>query len=280
MVYGLDEIVRAIRRIRKQDVSRFDEAFLVKTLNKRLSASGIQSAEDYAEHLSNNPEEADSFCNSLNVAYSEFFRNPLTFALLEQLILPSLIAKKKKAGRTELRVWSAGCAAGQEIYSIAILLDELIVGSESNVVPRLFATDHSSLELERARQGVYDLASVRNVPLKHIRRYFTAKGDSYKIVDRIKNRVDFSVFDLLDERSESPAASIYGDFDLVICSNLLFYYRPEVRQAILGRICRSLAANGILVTGEAERDIVSKQGGLRAVAPPSAIFQQIMRRGD
>jgi chemotaxis methyl-accepting protein methylase len=270
----LNEIVQVMRRTHDRDISKFDDAFLAKSLDKRLAATGIKTTAVYGEFLEENRAEVEAFYGSLNIAFSEFFRNPLTFALMEQLILPSVVEANRHAGRTEIRIWSAACAAGQEAYSMAILLDEL-ASSRTDALPfRIFATDHADAELASAKQGVYGSAAVQNVSLKHIQKYFAAKGDAYEIAPALRDRVDFSAYDLLDERLSSPAASIYGDFDLVFCSNLLFYYRPEVRQLILNKVLRALCPGGYLVTGEAERQIVAENTGFRPVFPPSTIFQK------
>ena len=270
----LEEVMRTMRQIHDRDVSPYDDAFLNKTIEKRMAANALDASADYAALLASSSEEAEAFSGLLNIGFSEFFRNPLSFSLLEQWILPTVLAENEKNGRAEIRIWSAGCAAGQEIYSVAILLDELMARADRQTGMRLFATDHSDKELALARRGLYDEAAVGNVRLKHLRKYFTDDGETYRIDDRIKCQVDFSILDLLDDRAGSPAASIYGDFDLVFCSNLLFYYRPEIRQQILHKVYRSLSSNGFLVTGEAERDIVSKQEGFRAVSPPSTIFKK------
>ena len=91
----------------------------------------------------------------------------------------------------------------------------------------------------------------------------------------LRDRIDFSVHNLLDAHSSCPPTSIYGEFDLIMCSNLLFYYRPAVRQFILNKFHRCLSSKGYLVTGEAEREIVSKTEGFRAAMPPAAVFQKI-----
>ena len=268
----LEEISRVMRQTHGRDISPYDESFLVKSVDKRLAATEIKTAAAYSEVLSENSAEADAFFRSLHITYSEFFRNPLTFALLEQLVLPSLIAEKEKAGRAEIRIWSTACAAGQEAYSIAILLDELAVAF------RIFATDISETDLLLAKKGVFDCGAVQNVRLKHIRKYFAEKGETYTIISALGDRIDFSAYDLLDESSVCPPASIYGDLDLVVCSNLLFYYRPDIRHFILNKLYHSLAPNGYLVTGEAEREIVAKIAGFRAVAPPGAVFKKTERR--
>lgn len=264
----LAEFVKVIGRACGRDVSLHDDAFLAKSLEKRLAATGGGTAAAYLDRLAGDPAEAEAFCRSLHVTYSEFFRNPLAFALLEALVLPSLAQERGEMGRPEIRVWSAGCAGGQEAYSIAILLDELVAPC------RIFASDIVAAELDAARQGVYGAATMQNVRLRHLHNYFDKRGDSFIILPRLRERVDFSLYDLLDPRSTCPPASIYGDFDLVFCSNVLIYYRPEVRQAILDKLRCSLAPAGYLVTGEAERAIVEQAGGFAPVAPPAAVFQR------
>lgn len=276
--YELDRIIDVMNRTHDRDLSPYDAVFLVKSLDNRLSAVGISSLPDYCDYLAGNAAEAAALVDSLHISYSEFFRTPLTFDLLEQLILPGLFAEKEKNCQRELRIWSAACAAGQEAYSIAILLDEVISERKNQAGFRLFATDHSVVELESARQGIYDSAAVRNVRLKHIQKYFEVHQESYKVSQRLKDQVDFSIYNLLDQNSGSPAASIYGDFDLVLCGNLLFYYRADIRQMILDKMHRSLTPGGYLVTGEAEREIVAKHAGFRAIVPPSTVFRKNSRR--
>lgn len=273
----LEDITRVMRKIYGKDIYPFEESFLRKTLEKRLSQTSLDNYSAYSDYLSENSTEAEALFRSLTISFSEFFRNSLTFALLEQLIIPVLVDEKQKSGRPEIRVWSAACATGQEPYSVAILLDEQLTARGNTVSYRIFATDFSEPDLAIARKGVYDFGAVRNLRLKHLHDYFSTWDESYLIAPRIRAHVDFSRYDLLDEHSVSPPASIFGDFDLVLLSNLLFYYRPEKREIILEKAYRSLSPNGYLVTGEAERDMITGRKGLRAVAPPAAIFQKTGR---
>jgi chemotaxis protein methyltransferase CheR len=270
---ALDEVVRLMDQTLGLDVSCYDESFLAASLEKRLSATEIDAIPRYLERVAIDRAEALALYNSLNIGYSEFFRNPLTFSLLEQLVLPSLINERERSGCGEIRIWSAGCAAGQEAYSLAILLEELASERGVAIPYRIIASDVSDAQLAVARNGIYDDAAVRNVRLRHLARFFSARGKSFAIASRIRDRVDFSTFNLLDERSISPPASIYGDFDIILCCNLLFYYRPDARLRILGRLRRCLSPDGFLVTGEAEREMVQQLGGFRAMALPAAVFR-------
>ena len=180
-------------------------------------------------------------------------------------------------GGSEIRVWSAGCAAAQESYSVAILLNELRETSGKDFSFRIFATDISQEEIAKGTAGIFDAASLQNVRLKHLQRYFKPEGEEYAVVQGLKERLEFSTYDLLDRSTRSPSASVYGDFDLIICSNLLIYYRPQVRAFILDKLYRSLSPDGYLVLGEAEREFVGKSPGLQPVFAPAAVYRKRVR---
>jgi len=266
-------LIVALEAAHGLDLSPYEESFLLKSVDRRLQATGLGCVAAYREHVVSDRAEAEVLRDSLRIAYTDFFRDPVAFALLEKQVLPALFAGKEQRGKRSLRVWSAGCATGQEAWSLALLLDELSGGRDQPFSYRIFATDLPGPALAQAASGVYPAEAVGNVRLRHLRGYFSPQGDSYAIVPRLRERVDFSTYDLLDEGSTSPTASIYGDFDLVLCCNLLFYYRPAVRQQVLDKLCRALAPGGYLVTGEAERDMVARQDGLQAVVPLSPVFQ-------
>ena len=273
----LQQVILAMGRVLGKDISCYDESFLSKSLEKRLAATSRPTVADYCEYLSRHDGEAERFFRSLNITYSEFFRNPLTFAVLEQRVLQGLIEVKQESGTPEIRVWSAGCAAGQESYSVAILLDELLTARKSPLSFRIFATDISEKCLEFARSGVYDAAAVQNVRLRHIQSCFEAGHGSYRVAGRLRDRIEFSFYDLLDERSTSPPGSIYGDFDLIFCSNLLFYYKPDAQRYIMKKLCNALSHGGYLVTGEAERAIV-EWTNLQEISPMCAVYQKTNER--
>ena len=268
----MNSIIEALRQAHGLDAARYDEPFLAKMVARRMEATARQTLAGYSSLLAQDEPEARALLGTLSVTFSEFFRNPLAFALLEQCVLPKLAARNRAAGAAELRVWSAGCAAGQEAYSLAILLEEMSGARDTGLPYRVFATDISEPSLAAARLGAYDAASVQQVRLRHLRDHFAQEGPVYTVSARLRQRVDVSVYDLLDEHAASPPAGIYGDFDLIVCSNLLFYYRPHVRQLILAKLRRALSPSGYLMTGEAERGIVEQAGGFEAVAPPAAVF--------
>ena len=256
------------------EFSIYDPIFLGKAVSSRIEAVKAKSPKEYWVNLTDNPEEKRNLLASLRVGFSVFFRNPLTFAVLEQLVLPSLIEHAKRPEFGEIRIWSAACSAGQEAYSTAILLDEAEKDHGRSIPFRIFATDISEADLEEASRGIYDVQSIQNVSLRHIQNYFSRQGHIYTIAPRLKDRLDFSVYDLMDGNSACPPVSIYGDFHLIFCSNLLFYYSDEARRFMLDKVWNCLAPGGYLITGEVERAIAEQRDGLHSIAPPAAVFQK------
>jgi chemotaxis methyl-accepting protein methylase len=262
------EVVDTIKKTLGQDISRYDETFIQKTVASRCRENDI-AEERYIALLKTNIGEARSFCRALNVSYSVFFRDPLVFALLNQWLIPKLVSEKK----SEIRVWSAGCAAGQEAYSAAMLLDAM--SEKSDFRYRIFATDISNEALRAARQGSYAVHAMYSVPLKFVQEYFVRMGNTYQISNRLKQNVTFSYYDLLEAGSFNPQESIFGSFDIVFCSNLIMYYRPEYQRSIARKILRAVSETGYIITSEAERYLLRTLGNLRTIAPPAAILQKI-----
>ncbi|MDX9883355.1 MAG: CheR family methyltransferase [Prolixibacteraceae bacterium] len=216
--------------------------------------------------------EARILYESLHNNYSEFFRNPLTFVYLEQVIIPRLFESKKKRNEKEIRVWSAACAAGQEPYSLAILFDEYTKKRGTQIRYRIFASDICPHEISLAEKGIYPSASLDKVTFQRVQDYFTQDGNNFVIDPQMRRNIDFSVFDLLSEEKVCPPSSIFGNFDLIFCSNVLFYYKQEKRKQILEKFSSCRSSDAFLVTGEAERDIL-RSGKCREIFVNSGIFQ-------
>jgi chemotaxis methyl-accepting protein methylase len=264
------------RRIHGILLSQFDKTFLEKTVTSRVAATSAATWQAYFDRLAHDPAEAEALRQALNISFSVFFRNPIAFAILEQQVLPALVANQERSNPAEIRIWSAGCAAGQEAFSVAMLFEELAAARQQPIAYRIFATDLSADALALAQAGVYSMAAMQNVRMGQL-GCFSIRGDTCTIAPRIRERVEFSVYDLLDERSECPPSSLYGDFDLICCCNLLFYYKAEVRQRILRKIHRALAPGGYFMTGEAETSIVLSETGFSPIGFSQPVFEKVAR---
>ena len=253
-----------------KDISVYDSTFLTKSVEKRMMASGNTEMHAYVIYLMENSVEAEALFESLHITYSQFFREPLTYALLEQHVLPQVIAGKPEG--SEIRVWSAGCAGGQEAYSVAMMISDLAYFSSMDVRYRIIATDICNASLTYRRTGKYEPSVLQDVKDKHIKRYFTLQDGIYAIAGPLRKNVSFSYYDLLDTATLSPPESIFGDFDIVLCCNLLIYYTGELQQFIIQKLKQALAKDGFLITGEAERSLVEKHTRLKALSIPPAVF--------
>jgi chemotaxis methyl-accepting protein methylase len=254
------------------DLSIFNKSFIDKQIQKKIEEANCYSEKQLIEVFDNDRSIWQNFYESLFIGYSEFFRNPLTFSILEKTIIPELFFSKTKKSLSEIRVWSAACSSGQEPYSIAMLLEEQNNGNNDKANYRIFASDQSPTLLSEASKGVYPLSSLKNITLSRLETWFTQEGDHYKVKDELKANIDFSAFDLLNEDLSCPPASIFGCFDLIVCSNVLFYYKPNFRKLIIDKIKSCLTNGGYLITGEAERDIIT-ESGFTEIFPQSGIFK-------
>ncbi len=250
----------------------YEESHIAAMIGKRLKKTGL-SSESYLRLLETDAGEAKSLVDSLLVTFSAFFRSPLAFAALEQEVLPRLLKAKAKE-RAELRVWSTACAGGEEAWSTAILLHQLV---EQHLRPpgyRILGTDVSEAALTRARTGVYSVLDLGNVKLHQLNTCFVKSGEAYSIAPELRHGVDFTKYDLLDESTSSPPSSIYGHFDLIICANVLLYYRASARERILKKLQHCLAPGGYLMTSETEWRLVQNNAAFQPVNSATVIFRK------
>jgi len=173
---------------------------------------------------------------------TRFFRDKPVFERLRTEILPDLMTRRGGAG---VRVWAAGCATGQEAYSLAMMCEDL--RNEGAGHAEIIATDMSERLLDKARSGLYTQFEVqRGLPIRKLIQHFEKVGDLWRISDRLRARVAFEQHNLLQD----PAA--LGRFDLVLCRNVVSAFEPATRAATLERIASAMAKDGVLILGIGE----------------------------
>lgn len=268
----LENLIAIIKNNLGKDISVYDQSFLMRTLDKRKAEIGIDNTADYCSILKKNVVEEEALIGSLSIQYTDFFRESLTYALLEKVVLPGVINGAKKG--QEIRIWSAGCSYGQEPYSLAILLNEQVATSKKEIRFRIFATDISHKALVTGHAGTYHGDALNNVRLNQLDKYFVKQGDTYTVIPFLRQHVDFSFYDLLDQWTNNPPDSIYGDFDIVMCSNLLFYYNQESQKIIINKLQNALSSGGYLITGETEKNCVERISKLKALTLTGPIFSK------
>lgn len=267
----MNNIVEVLMLHTNIDVSKFDEAFLRNSVQKQMKKLKFESIEAYIVHLKTHPTDCELFLDSLFINYSEFFRHPLTFSVLENILIPQIVSELKSKRHKEVRIWSAACAGGEEIYSVAMLMNELTPQLGEQIRFRLFASDYADDQLSKAQKGEYPASALKNISLIRLNNWFTKHGQVYSVKPELKEKIDFSVFDLLNQQRNCPEESIFGDFDIVFCANILFYYKPYYQKMIIEKAYANLREGGYIITSETERNIFL-QLNFEEVFPHSAIF--------
>lgn len=255
----LEKILGYLNEKRSFDFSGNRPAMIGRRIKKRLTATQSANFHDYLNYLKIHPRELDSLIDVLTINVSRFFRNTLTFEYIAGRVLPAIIWQKTETLDHSLRVWSAGCSTGEEPYSVAILINELIKKEELNLNLNIFATDIDEGALKKAQAGVYPFESIKSIKYRLLKKYFTIDDESYTLNSEIKELVSFSFYDMLDKKTYVPPESVFGNFDLVLCRNVLIYFQTEYQDIIFDKLHRSLSKNGYLVLGEAEAPIIKYQ---------------------
>ena len=183
--------------------------------------------------------------NVLTINVTQFFRNLSTFEAIRKTIIPGILEKKGENIQRHIRFWSAGCASGEEAYSLAILLKEALQDEEKNYSIMIYGTDVDTEILKKAKDGVYTWMQLEGLPKRYLDKYFFQVGDKFALDPGIKKMVYFKISDLLKDEG-------FSRLDLILCRNILIYFSLDIQEKILTRFHRSLNTNGYLILGKVE----------------------------
>jgi chemotaxis protein methyltransferase CheR len=247
---------------------------LVQGLSEALEVSASDGLSSYYELLRSNPPthpEWDRLVGCLTVGETYFFRNKGHFDALANRILPEIIAHRQHSNR-RIRIWCAGCATGEEPYSIAILLHELIPHLASwNIL--LLATDINRDAMRRARDGVYRSWSFRGTNQNLQERYFQPQGTRFAIRNDIKEMVSFDYLNLVEDGYPSLSSRTSG-MDLILCRNVTIYFSPEVTQQVVNRLFNCLVEGGWYIPGASEPNMVTYRAFEQQTFPRAAVYRK------
>ncbi|HIJ80850.1 MAG TPA: protein-glutamate O-methyltransferase CheR [Desulfuromonadales bacterium] len=244
----VDKILTALSARTSQDFFSYSRSLVQRRIDERIALLGYASPEDYANCLEDDPDEAEQLVRMLLIRYSRFFRHPLQFQLLKELLLPPALAETGGI----YRVWSAACAAGEEAFSLAIILDEASRAVHATRMVALFATDIAEDALQEGRSAFYLAERLADVSLGRLNTYFNPENGGYRVCDDLRRQVSFSRHNLLDRNSFAPPESVFGGFDLILCRNFLMYLSEEAYVRVFDNLYRALNPGGILMLGRAE----------------------------
>ena len=259
--------IKELLRDRRQfDLGQYKDRCIRRRIAKRLRLCKVTNIASYLSQLERDDNELDTLLATVSVHVSHFFRNPDTFRILEQKILPELCQRVRAVGRTELTLWSVGCASGEEPYSLAMLVDTL---AETGLDMRILATDISAAVLETARSGHFEATRMKEVPAAVMKKYFHADNGRYRLIKRVRDKVEFLRHNIMTARE-------YPEADLILCRNVMIYFTREEQERILSRLAAALPEHGILVLGRSETML----DGMRCYYHPEFPVERVYSRTD
>jgi two-component system CheB/CheR fusion protein len=221
----------------------YKSSTVIRRIEKRMALNQVDKFENYLKYIQKNKEELKKLFDELLIGVTSFFRDIESFNVLEKTIIPEII-KNKTDGET-IRVWVAGCSTGEEAYSLAMLFDEAISKQDKSLKLQIFASDLDERAINMARQGVYPETIFADVSKARLSRYFRADTHTYRINKQIRDKVIFSVHNLIKDPPFSKQ-------DLVSCRNLLIYLNIEAQKKVFAIFHYALNPEGILFLGSSE----------------------------
>ncbi len=245
-------------------LSEAKTALLTGRLSRRLRTLGLDNFSQYYERVITDDEERQTMVDAITTNETHFFREPAHFRFLEQQVMPFWQASAESGRRSRtIRVWSAGCATGQEAYSLAMMLVDRFPPEQGWSI-EILATDISCRALAIAEKGMWDLAKAREIPPHYLRSYML-KGYGQN-QGKIKAGPAIRVVRFMHLNLNEAQYPALGHFDLIFCRNVLIYFDLEGRKRVIGRLLKYLAPGAYLFVGHAE-SLNSIYPSLRCVIP-------------
>jgi two-component system CheB/CheR fusion protein len=239
---GISAVYSMLQEAYGIDFTHYKPSTVTRRIERRLSLARSQDIGEYVSHLRQDKLELDVLYRDLLIGVTRFFRDEEAFKILEQKVLPELL--ERTPPERPLRIWVAGCATGEEVYSLAIVLSDLMMEFGPRPI-KIFATDVHRGSLERAARAVYDEEAVHNVSPERLARYFSRAGSTYQVVPDLRQMIVFAPHNVI---RDAPFTRV----DLVACRNLLIYLQPSAQQKVLSLLHFALNRGGVLFLGSSE----------------------------
>ncbi|HEY1063410.1 MAG TPA: chemotaxis protein CheB [Daejeonella sp.] len=243
---NLKSIIELIKETSPLDFSDYKQTTILRRTKRRATYGNFTSLGNYLNFLKQTPEEVESLTKEFLISVTSFFRDKEAFEFIQKEVFPEIL--KNLAPGEELKMWVAGCATGEEVYSLAILIDELLTGKFEDTVVKIFATDIDSTALLYAGKGIYTESISKDVSAERLEKYFLKEGDKFRISQTIRKMVIFAQHDLV----KNPP---YCNMHFISCRNLLIYMTPILQKKIFTMLLFGLKMDGYLFLGSSENPI-------------------------
>lgn len=228
---------------RSCDLTIYKRPSLMRRFRHRMNRINIDSYRSYLQYLQCHPQEHFALLNDVLINFTDFFRDPNAWSYVMTQVIPKIMAHKPLD--EPIRVWSAGCSTGQEIYSLLILLAEVLGVEFCLQRVQCYATDIDAEALQQAQSATYKNAEMGSIPLALLQKYFEPTSTGYVFHSGLHNTVTFKPHHLLQDAPLS-------DIDLLVCRNVLMYFTPETQERILNHFHQALKNTGFLFIGRVE----------------------------
>lgn len=242
-----EKSLRAILNLIKDklplDFSEYKQTTILRRTLRRAAQHNFSTLSDYLFFLKKTPDEIEALAKDFLISVTSFFRDPAAFEYIETKVFPRILGKLVPG--EELKMWVAGCATGEEVYSIAILIAEQLTGRMKDTVVKLFATDIDSAALAFAGRAVYPASISKTISPERLENFFLKEGDSYRIKPSIRKMVIFAQHDLV----KNPP---YCNMHFISCRNLLIYMTPVLQKKVFTMLLFGLKMEGYLFLGSSE----------------------------
>ena len=239
----LDRVVNTLREDRNTDFSDYKRSTILRRIRRRMSVSNCVTADQYLSLLEGSETERAALCDDLLIGVTRFFRDPETWEYMATEIIPKVVAGAKE--RDGIRAWVAGCASGEEAYTLRMLLLEEMERQEVDVEVKIFATDLDRRSLEIASAGTYREAISQDLTPKRLDRFFVRQDKGVRVSRRLREGIIFAEHNLV---RDAP----FKQVDIVCCRNVLIYMQPALQRQVLGLLHNALTVEGTLLLGSAE----------------------------
>lgn len=244
---NLNRFMQKVYEERGVDLSQYRPRYVERRVAVRLHTLGLHTYSQYAAHLDAHPEEYPKLLSTLTINVTQFFRDPSVYAVLRDTIVPAILEQKKARKQRLIRVWSAGCATGEEPYSLAMaFLDGIERAGADDAMLTVIGTDIDRDALAVAKRGEYQTAQLSHIP-HHLRTRFVERGiETFHMTPEVTRAVRFQYLNLF---ADAPIHAI----DAVFCRNVFIYFNRDEQERMLAVFRQSLVRGGFLVLGRSER---------------------------
>jgi two-component system CheB/CheR fusion protein len=240
---ALNMIFAVLRKKTGVDFTHYRQTTIMRRIQRRMVVHRIEKLDEYVKYIHTNPAEIESLYKDVLINVTSFFRNVRVFDSLKSLVLPNII--KNRAPGAGIRVWTPGCASGEETYSIAIALLEVMGDKAAQIPVQFFGTDVSETSIVTARGGFYPDNIQADVSVERLRRFFTKVEGGYRISKSIRDVCVFAQHNLLNDPP-------FSQMDLICCRNVLIYLEPVLQGKVISLFHYAIRPRGYLVLGTSE----------------------------